>query len=124
MTPRERAQYAGELFKDRLKAARKQANLTQDELVAKADISAVTLSKLETGVNRPAFEILVALAHALNASPNYLLGWNSQADLGSDANRRILLMRLSAAVQHLPDEWIEQLISLAEQAASRTTPSS
>jgi transcriptional regulator with XRE-family HTH domain len=122
MTPRERAQRAGELFKDRLKAARKQANLTQDELVAKADISAVTLSKLETGVNRPAFEIFVALAHALEAPPNYLLGWDSQADPNSDANRRILLMKLNAAVQRLPDEWIEQLISLAEQAASKSSP--
>lgn len=110
---------AAELFKDRLKAARKLAGLTQDELATKADISVVTLSKLETGVNKPAFDILVALAYALEASPNYLLGWDPQADSKSDANRRGLLLKLNAAVQNLPDDWIEQLIALAEQASTR-----
>lgn len=118
MKQTEHSRQAAELFKVRVKAARKQAKLTQDELASKADISVVTLSKLESGSNKPAFEIFVALAHALNASPNYLLGWDSQADVDSDAKRRLLLTRLGAAVQHLPDKWIEQLISLAEQAAS------
>ncbi|WP_266341280.1 helix-turn-helix domain-containing protein [Kaistia nematophila] len=106
-----------ELFKDRLKAARKQAGLTQDELATKAGISVVTLSKLETGVNKPAFDILVALAHALEASPSFLLGWDPQADAKTDASRRALLLRLNVIVQKLSDEWIEQLIALAERAA-------
>ncbi|MER2635058.1 MAG: helix-turn-helix transcriptional regulator [Rhizobiaceae bacterium] len=118
MTPRERSQAAGELFKDRLKAARKQTGLTQDELVAKADISAVTLSKLETGVNRPAFEVFVALAYALETSPNVLVGWNDTSDLDTDANRRQLLMRLNTIANRLSDDWLEQLISISEKAVS------
>lgn len=116
MTPREKSQYAAEHFKDRLKAARKLAGLTQDDLVAKADISTVTLSKLETGVNKPAFEIFVALAYALEVSPNFLVGWNDEIRSDTDAGRRHSLARLNAAVEGLSDDWLEQLISLAEKA--------
>lgn len=119
MKQTEHSRRAAELFKVRVKAARKQAKLTQDELASKADISVVTLSKLESGSNKPAFEIFVALAHALNASPSYLLGWDSDTDMDVDANRRMLIARLGAAVHRLPEEWIEQMISLAELAASK-----
>lgn len=116
MTPREFSRSSADLFKDRLKAARKQAGLTQDELGNEADISVVTLSKLETGVNRPTFEIFVALAHALNSSPNTLAGWPDQTNYPADVGRRQLLMRLAAVAEQLPDEWLSQLISLAEVA--------
>ena len=116
MTPREQSQIAAELFKDRLKAARKQAGLTQDDLVAKADISTVTLSKLETGVNKPAFEIFVSLAYALNVSPNFLVGWDDEGRAETDAARRQLLSRLHVLIERLSDDWLEQLLSLSETA--------
>lgn len=113
------AKNVDEDFKDRLKAARKHAKLTQDGLATKADISVVTLSKLETGVNKPGYEILVALANALEVSPNYLLGWETLDASSPEAHRRALLARLSAAAQHLSDDWLQQLVSTAELAASK-----
>lgn len=95
------------------------AGLTQDEVVAKADISSVTLSKLETGVNRPNFEIMIALAYALDASPNFLAGWDAQPNPSQPSDRRRLLIRLNAVANQLPDEWIDMLISIAEKAASQ-----
>lgn len=114
------AKNVDEDFKDRLKAARKQAKLTQDGLATRADISVVTLSKLETGVNKPGYEILVALANALKVSPNYLLGWETLDVASPEAHRRALLARLSAAAQHLSDDWLQQLVSTAELAASES----
>lgn len=121
MTPRERALQAANELPDRLKAARKAAGLTQDELVAIAECAPVTLSKLETGVNRPTFEVLVSLAHALNASPNYLSGWDDDGRSEGEASRRQLMARLTLAARELPDEWIEQLIQLAERASGDNT---
>ena len=117
MTPRNQSDIAAETFRQRLKAARQGAGLTQDELVAKADIASVTLSKLETGVNRPAFDVLIALAYALDVSPNYLVGWGDDSDQHPDAARRAMVNRLNAAVDRLSDEWVEQLVAIAEKAA-------
>ena len=119
MRPREFSKIAADHFKDRLKAARRQAGLTQDELGARAEISVVTLSKLETGVNRPTFEILVALAYALNSSPNNLIGWKDETDYDLEADRRQLLMRLQSVSEQLSDEWLYQLISVAETARGK-----
>lgn len=115
MTPRELSLLAAKDLPDRLKAARKAAGLTQDQLVAIAECAPVTLSKLETGVNRPTFEVLVSLAHSLNASPNYLTGWEDEVGVESDAARRQLIGRLNLAVRKLSTEWIEQLIQIAER---------
>lgn len=114
MTPREKSLLAAKELPDRLRAARKAAGLTQDQLVAIAECAPVTLSKLETGVNRPTFEVLVSLAYSLNASPNYLAGWEDEANAEADVARRQLMARLSLATRKLPVEWIEQLIQIAE----------
>lgn len=117
MTPREQSQIAAKQFKDRLKAARKQARLTQDELVAKADMSSVTLSKLETGVNKPAFDVFVALAYALGVSPNFLVGWDDDVKIEDNVARRQLISRLHIAIERLSDDWLEQLLSISEMAS-------
>jgi len=116
MTPRQHAKTAAKQLPARLKAARKRAKLTQAELVTRADFSPVALSKLETGVNRPTFENLVALAYALNISPNFLTGWEDTLSSRTNAETRMLLNRLMLAAEHLTSDWLTQLISLAEQA--------
>ena len=120
MTPREHSLIAARELPDRLRAARKAARLTQDELVALAECAPVTLSKLETGVNRPTFEILVSLAYALKASPNYLTGWEDEVVSDSDAARRQLIDRLILAAGKLDGEWIKQLVDIAEKANQRS----
>ncbi len=120
MTSRELALLAARDLPDRLKAARKAAGLTQDQLVAIAECAPVTLSKLETGVNRPTFEVLVSLAYSLNASPNYLTGWEDMVGSESDAARRQLIDRLILAAGKLDADWIKQLVDIAEKASQRS----
>lgn len=117
MTPRQKALQSASDFRLRLKAARKNAGLTQDELVAIAEASAVTLSKLETGVNRPTYETLVALAYALDVSPNELMGWDAAVDNQGAASTREQLNRLALLAARLSPEWIDQLIAIAEKAS-------
>ncbi|MBS7708024.1 helix-turn-helix domain-containing protein [Chelatococcus asaccharovorans] len=117
MTPHQKALKSALEFRVRLKAARKNVGLTQEELVAIAECSAVTLSKLETGVNRPTYEILVSLAYALDVSPNALIGWDSDPPSQTEAAKKEQLTRLMLLAEHLSDEWIEQLVSIAEKAS-------
>lgn len=115
MSPRDESKKAAESFAERLKAARKQARLTQEALGARAEIAPVTLSKLETGINMPTFEILVALAHALDVTPNFLTGWDSARDVQGTSEQRQLIARLGLTTQSLPPDMIEQLLVLSEK---------
>lgn len=118
MSPRKHAEHAVEQLPHKLKAARKAAKLTQDELVALAEFSPVALSKFERGINSPSFGNLVAICHALDVSPNYLTGWVQSSDGLSDGDnsKQALINQLMVHAGSLSEEWIEQLISLAEKA--------
>lgn len=62
-------------FAARIKAARRTAGLTQDDLSDKAGLSYSTLSKIEQGtITNPSFLTIVELAKALDVSLNYLAG--------------------------------------------------
>ena len=57
-----------------LKVFRIQANLTQEELAKKADISRVNIAMLESGKQPTAkSDIIIKLAKALNVDPGVLL---------------------------------------------------
>jgi len=58
----------------RLKAARKAANMTQNELAEKLGVSYVVISQYENGVRNPKIETVKKLAVALNCSADKLLG--------------------------------------------------
>lgn len=116
MTPRQIAQKAVDDLPNRLKAARRNMGLTQDQLAEIAELSTVALSKFESGVNRPNFENLVALAYALKTSPNYLLGWDLASEGGESAEKRDSVNRLILQAEKLSPEWIEQLIEIAKKA--------
>jgi transcriptional regulator with XRE-family HTH domain len=53
-------------FGERLKFLRHRAELTQEELASRAEISVDFLSLIERGINSPSFENLDKLANALN----------------------------------------------------------
>jgi transcriptional regulator with XRE-family HTH domain len=57
----------------RVYEARKAKNLTQEELAAKADISATHISVLERCVKLPNLDTFIAIANALDVSADYLL---------------------------------------------------
>lgn len=121
MKPREHADHAVEQLPQKLKAARKAAKFTQDELVTRAEFSPVALSKFERGINSPSFANLVAICHALNVSPNYMTGWDSgedQLSADGDNSKQALINQLMVHAGSLPDEWIVQLITIAEKLKS------
>lgn len=121
MKPREHAEQATEQLPARLKAARKAAKITQDELVALADFSPVALSKFERGINSPSFANLVAICHALNISPNYMTGWGqniNDSDVG-DSIKQEQINQLLFHANALSEDWLQQLIDIAEKAKSK-----
>jgi transcriptional regulator with XRE-family HTH domain len=113
MTPKQRAADSAFSFKERLKTARKLRGLTQDELASKSELSSVTLSKLETGINRPTYEVLVAVASALEVSPNFLLGWAD--DFSESSSGRTGWFKLMQSVADLDDDVIEHLRALVDR---------
>lgn len=59
---------------DRLKKARKSADLTQELLAKKVNTTKGTISNYENGHSTPSNEMLVLLADSLNTTTDYLLG--------------------------------------------------
>ena len=55
-------------FNENLKYLRKEANLTQEQLAEKLNVSSKTISKWETGLRFPDTEIIPVLAKVLNIS--------------------------------------------------------
>lgn len=63
------------IFGQRLRSAREERDLTQEELGNQAGMSALMVSHFETGTRqKPSIENLIKLAKALHISTDYLLG--------------------------------------------------
>lgn len=115
MDLRDKAGAVTKRFGSRLKAARRAAGITQDQLAGSIEFSPISLSKLETGTSTPSFEVFVALALALDVRPDFLAGWdNSEHPI--EAERRALLDQLILAAGKLDADWIKQLVDIAEKA--------
>lgn len=100
--------------------------MTQEALGAASEVSPVTLSKLESGINTPTLEVLIAIAKALDVSPNYLTGF-LEDDVASTSERRLLLGRFQLVSERMSPAVLEQLVGLAEavvatNAAPKSTP--
>lgn len=98
-----------------MKAARRSAGLTQDQVAELIDFSPISLSKLETGASSPSFEVFVALSLGLGVRPDFLAGWDN-SDHPIEAERRALLDQLILAAGKLDSEWVRQLVDIAEKA--------
>lgn len=61
------------LIARRIKAARKQAGLTQEQLAEKIDISTNAVAKLENNLMTASLQTLVNIANALGIGMDYLL---------------------------------------------------
>lgn len=64
---------AAEAFGKALRARRKQAGLTQEELALNAEVQRNYVSLIERNVNQPTVTIIFKLAKALNCSPKELI---------------------------------------------------
>lgn len=58
----------------RIKALRKQKNITQKDLAAHLGISKSVVSSYETGTHFPPYDILIKIARLFGVSTDYLLG--------------------------------------------------
>lgn len=68
----------------RIKSARKKANMTQAELAQKLDIPFQSVSQWERGIRSPKIETLAKIANALNVSLSDLL-WEGDEPIPDDA---------------------------------------
>ena len=66
------------MFIERLKAARKAANLSQSAIAKKLFISQQAYAKYETGAASPNPETLAKISTILNISPDFLLGCDDE----------------------------------------------
>ena len=62
------------LLGQRIKQARKEKHLTQEQLAEVCGLSASFLGHIERGTRKASLETLYALCRALNVSSDYLLG--------------------------------------------------
>jgi transcriptional regulator with XRE-family HTH domain len=62
------------IFQQRLLAARKKRDMSQDGLAQKSGLKPAAISHFETGARKPSFDNLRKLADALNVTADYLLG--------------------------------------------------
>lgn len=62
------------IFAERLRELRRSRGLTQKELGAKIGLSKAVVSKYETGIGCPSFDVLIRIAQYFGVSTDYLLG--------------------------------------------------
>ncbi|MFS1513669.1 helix-turn-helix domain-containing protein [Chengkuizengella sp. SCS-71B] len=91
------------MLSDRLKQARKELKLTQEELAKKVNTTKGTISNYENGYSTPSNEMLTLLADILNVTTDFLLGRNSQAVNEGKSNIN--------AQTHIKDKVKESLLS-------------
>lgn len=58
---------------DRIKEARKNKRLTQEQLAERLDISVEFVGQIERGIKLPSMQVFIRLIEALNVSADYLL---------------------------------------------------
>jgi putative transcriptional regulator len=58
----------------RIKAARKRAGLTQQQLADRVGVGRVSIARVETGTREPSMKLAFAIAHALGESVETLFG--------------------------------------------------
>ena len=63
-----------EIFRERLREARKLRGYNQEELAEKAKMPSSSVAHFEGGTRKPSFESLRRLANALEVTTDYLLG--------------------------------------------------
>jgi len=90
-------------FKDRLKQARANKNLSQSELANLVGVHVTNISRYERGENRPTTEVLTKLANALDTTADYLMGGSTHEAADSNISDKELLS-LFKKVSALPTE--------------------
>jgi transcriptional regulator with XRE-family HTH domain len=90
-------------FSERLRALRRQRNLSQTELGALADIHYTHISRYERGLSRPTAATLKRIAEALGVSGDFLMEGATDEAARARFEDRELLQQFQE-VQKLPDD--------------------
>lgn len=96
----------GDVFKKRLRLARKWSGLTQEELAVKVNSKKTTISNYETGYSTPSIEMLDLLCDVLSVSSDFLLGRTDEPSLSSSQVNHInqdLLTKIDTATKILKE---------------------
>lgn len=104
-------------FGNLLAAQRRHAELTQEDLASKAELSVDTISKLESGKTGASFDAITRLARALQIDPAAFFS----DEIETGAMSRPAFRKLTAKLARLTDEqlvWIDGLITAALQSRS------
>lgn len=88
---------------DRLKNARKQKDLSQQELAELSNVHYSNIGRYERGDAKPSAEVLNRISQALDASPDYLINGTLQdkADNSISDNELLIMFK---KVEKLPDD--------------------
>lgn len=94
----------------RVRAARRSANLTQEELAEKVGISASFLGHIERGSRVASLETLISLCNTLNVTPESLLraslhSFDASMPEGLNENERAKLSELLRLAQDTVRNW-------------------
>lgn len=87
------------MLAERIKERRVSLKLSQSDLARLTGFSQMQISRYEAGINDPTTKALVALAHALQTSPDWLLGFVDKVDasvLNEQEKEMLLLFRAKA----------------------------
>lgn len=97
----------GQLFRMRLASLRESKGLTQQQLSEKIGKGQQYVGHIETGVHKPAFEMIGELADGLNVSPTELF-----FTPGLDDNRAVLRTRISNLLDGCDEAQLRKLFRL------------
>lgn len=75
-----RVETASETWARRIRSTRIRLGLSQADLARRSGLTPAAISQLENGQREPAFSTLIRLAHALETSPNDLIGAEDRLD--------------------------------------------
>ncbi|WP_242306244.1 helix-turn-helix domain-containing protein [Bacillus cereus group sp. BfR-BA-01317] len=95
-----------DVFKKRLRLARKWSGLTQEELAIRLDTKKTTISNYETGYSTPSIEVLDLLCNVLNVSSDFLLGRTDEPLLSTSQItpvNKALIMKIDTAIELLKE---------------------
>ncbi|MCL2220973.1 MAG: helix-turn-helix domain-containing protein [Oscillospiraceae bacterium] len=79
------------LFQKRLKECREDAKLSQASLAKKLGMRSGVVGNWESGIREPSLSLIEHIAHILEVSPSYLVGWELQHEPQKQINSNLLL---------------------------------
>lgn len=96
---------------DRIRRLREQKKLTQEELARLLDTKRQTISKYEKGIvtNIPSDRI-EAMAHILDTTPEYILGWDIEENPAADAGISEKQKALIDFAKSVPDNQVDMIL--------------